>query len=287
MRSFIAVIDEGSLQAAARRLHTSQQTIGRHLALLESQLNGLLFVRTGRQLVPTQAALDMASHARTMEGGAHAIERLFIASDERVAGIVRITTCQNVGNYLMPHFLTKLRLLWPEITIELIVTNCVTNLARREADIAIRLVQPQQDSLIAKRIRNFEAGCYVSKDYLNRHGEPKDISDLLSHNLIGFEYSDPILRMLKAKQLSIDKDIFCFRVNDVTVQMQAVRAGLGICFFPQFVGWSNQDLQQLFTQTSFVTLPVWLVVHNGIHTSPKIRIVYDFLAQEIANIKEG
>ena len=161
MRSFIAVIDEGSLQAAARKLGSSQPTVGRHIAMLEQQLGSVLFERTGRQLSPTESALSILEHARFMEDNANSIGRVLKAQDHCTAGIVRITASQSAASYMLPPILARLRQEEPDIEIELVASNKISNLLRREADIAVRMVMPEQDSLVTRRIADVAVGAYA------------------------------------------------------------------------------------------------------------------------------
>lgn len=286
MRSFIAVIDEGSLQAAARRLNSSQPTIGRHIASLELQLGCALFERTGRQLIPTQVALVIVEHARLMEGSANAIGRVLTARDEKTTGTVRITASQSAACNLLPPILKRLREQEPGIAIELVASNQINNLLRREADIAVRMVRPEQDSLITRHIRDFAIGAYAHRNYLQKRGEPKTAQELIGHDLLGFDTDDSMLRGFGALGIEVDKSMFCFRSDDHMALLHAIHAGMGIGFAADYVCWQEPNLQRVLPNLKIATLPVWLTVHREVHGNQKIRIVYDFLAQAIAEVTE-
>lgn len=282
MRSFIAVIDEGSLQAAARKLHSSQPTIGRHVATLEQQLGCILFERTGRQLVPTASALAIAEHARAMEGSADAIGRVLTAQDLRTTGTVRIAASQSVACYLLPPIFARLRQQEPGIAIELVSSNQISNLLRREADIAVRMVRPEQDSLIARRIGDATVGAYAHRDYLLRRGEPLAPVDLADHDLLGFDTERAIVSGLQAMGLTISRETFCLRSDDHIALWQALRAGLGIGFIANYVANEDPFVRRILPDMPIPSLPVWLTVHREIRSSRKLRLVYDFLAEAIA-----
>src|SRR5687768_3888497 len=144
VRSFLAALDHGSLLGAARALGSTQPTLGRHIAELEAQLGVVLFERTGRGLLPTETALRLADSARAMENGAHQFARNLSGAQTGVSGTVRITASQPVACVVMPAILAQMRLALPEVQVELVASNEVSNLLRREADIALRMVQPQQ-----------------------------------------------------------------------------------------------------------------------------------------------
>ena len=170
IRSFLAVIEEGSLLAAAKRLRSSQPTLGRHMALLEQQLGLALFERTGRGLTPNAAALGLAERARAMADNAAAIGLAASGQADRPSGTVRITASQTVAAYLLPPLLRDMRQELPGIAIEVVSSNAVSNLLRREADIAIRMVRPNQATLVARKIAEVGLGAYAPRDYLRRRG---------------------------------------------------------------------------------------------------------------------
>src|SRR6478752_10167764 len=149
VRSFLAALDRGSLLGAARALRSTQPTVGRHVAELEAQLGVLLFERTGRGLLPTPMAQRLAEAARSMESAADQLARSVSGAQASVTGSVRITASQPVACLLLPPVLAQMRQALPEIQVELVSSNEVSNLLRREADIALRMVQPDQSSLVA------------------------------------------------------------------------------------------------------------------------------------------
>jgi len=282
MRSFLAVLERGSLLGAARQLGSSQPTLGRHVAELERQLGAVLFERTGRGLVPTQAALSIADQARAMAASAEAIGRALTGQSGQLAGAVRITASQTVAVHLLPPMLARLREQEPAIAIEVVASNAISNLLRREADIAIRMVRPKQASLIARRIGKVEIGVYAHQDYLRRRGAPRTTADLLRHDLIGFDHDDLIVRSFAAMGQPITREAFGIRSDDHLVLWQALRAGLGIGFAATWLGDREPWVQRILPDLAIPPLPVWLTVHREIRSSVRIRAVYDFLAQAIA-----
>ena len=281
VRSFLAVLDHGSLLAAARQLQSSQPTIGRHIAELESQLRVALFDRTGRGLVPTEAALRLADSARTMQSGADQLARGVIGVDRSSAGTVRITASQPVSCYVLPLLLAQMRLILPDIQVELVASNSVNNLLRREADIAVRMVQPEQATLVARRIGKVALRSCAHQDYLRRRGIPREPADLLEHDLIGGDRNDETLKGFAAAGLLVEREQFSFRTDDLIVVWQAVRAGLGIGFVSEHLLRTDPAVVPLLPKLKIQPLPVWLVVHKEIRTSKRIRAVYDFLANAL------
>jgi len=279
VRSFLAVLERGSLLAAARSLGVSQPTLGRHITELENQLDCVLFERTGRGLVPTRTAAQLAGAARQMQDGALQLSRTLVGSRSQAGGTVRITASVPVAVHLLPPLLMAMRLALPDIQIEIVSSNQVSNLLRREADIAIRMVRPDQTSLVAKKLGEAAVGAYAHRRYLARRGVPAQPTDLLQHELIGSD-TDPAIRQgFAAMGTPVPREAFALRSDDLLVQWQAVRAGLGVGFFTGYQARTDPEvLPVLAGQLQIPPLPVWLAVHREIRTSRHIRAVFDFLA---------
>ncbi len=285
IRSFLAALDHGSLLGAARVLKTSQPTLGRHIAELESQLGVVLFERTGRGLVPTATALQLAEAARGMEAGAAQLTRTLTGAQAQTTGTVRITASQPVAMQLIPPLLARMRLALPDIQVELVSSNQVSNLLRREADIAIRMVRPDQGTLVAKKIGNVGVGAYAHRSYLSRRSTIRQPMDLLQHDLIGNDADTSILRGFQAMGYAVEPQAFALRTDDLVVQWQAVRAGLGIGFVAGYMARTEPDVVQVLQGLLPIPdLPMWLAVHREIRTNRRIRAVYDFLAEALPQV---
>ena len=281
VRSFLAVLEKGSLLAASRDLQLSQPTIGRHVAELESQLGLVLFDRNGRGLLPTEAAYHLAESARIMQSGADQLARNVLGADLGASGTVRITASQPVSCYVLPPLLAQMRLSLPDVQVELVASNEVSNLLRREADIAVRMVQPEQASIIARRVGKVTLRACAHQDYLRRRGVPRQPNDLLAHDLIGGDRNDDTLKGFAAQGLVVGREQFAFRSDDLIVVWQAVRAGLGVGFVSEYLIRSDSAVIPVLPKLKIEPLPVWLAVHKEIRTSKRIRAVYDFLADAL------
>ena len=281
IRSFLAALDHGSLLGAARALNSSQPTIGRHIAELESQLDVVLFERTGRGLLPSEVALRLADSARVMESGALQLARSVSVAKTGISGTIRLSASQPVACVLLPPVLARMRLALPEVQVELVVSNAVSNLLRREADIALRMVQPDQSTLIAKRIGKVTLGAYASRDYLRRRGTPKQPADLALHELVGADKSDAILQGFASFGLPLQRENFALRTDDLMAYLEAVRAGLGVGFLADYVARADNALVPILPMLKIPPIPMWLAVHREIRTSRRIRAVYDFLGNAV------
>lgn len=282
IRSFLAALQAGSLLGASRAIHTSQPTLGRHIAELERQLGVVLFERTGRGLLPTPSALQLAQGARAMEAGALQLQCTLAGAQTQVSGSVRITASVPVAVHVLPPLLAQLRQALPAIEVELVASNQVSNLLRREADIAVRMLRPQQASLIARKLGTVGLGAYAHRSYLARRGTPREPSDLLRHELIGSDADTAIVQGFHAMGFPVERAAFAFRTDDFLAQWQAVRAGLGIGFCADYMARQDPDvLRVLPGALKIPALPMWLAVHRELRTNARIRAVYDFLARTL------
>jgi DNA-binding transcriptional LysR family regulator len=287
VRSFVAVLDAGSLTGAARALGAQQPTLSRHIAELEAQLGAPLFERTGRGVTPTAAALAIADAARQMEAGAHGLARAVSGLEQATRGKVRITTSQVAAAWLLPPVLVALQDEEPAIQVELVASNALSNLLRREADIAVRMVRPTQGALVARRIAEIGVGAYAHERYLAAAGVPRRPADLLRHRLVGFDLDDTIVRGFARLGVPITREQFALRTDDHIAYGELVDAGAGIGFMAHYVAARRPGLRRLLPQARIAPLPCWLAVHREIRSSRVVRRVYDFLAQGIARRLAG
>lgn len=281
IRSFLAVLEAGSLSGAARRLGAQQPTLGRHVAELEAQLGGALFERTGRGLTPTTLARQIAAAATQMQAAADSLGRAAQGQQTEASGTVRITASEMVAAWLLPPLLTELQRQEPGIAIELVASNQISNLLRREADIAVRMVQPTQGTLLARRIASMGMGAYAHEDYLRRAGVPQGLSDLREHRLIGMDNDDSLLRGFQLAGLPVRREDFALRTDNHIVYGRLLATGAGVGFATHYNARQWPGLRLLLPEVEIPPLPCWLTVHREIHGNRVIRRVYDFLGEAI------
>src|SRR5690606_29220105 len=234
-RTFLGVLEEGSLSAAARALGIAQPTAGRHVAALEASLRVALFTRSPTGLQPTAAALALLPLAKAMAATAASLERAASAQgangDASVRGTVRITTSDVIGFEVLPPVFASLRERHPGLVLELALTDRVEDLLHGEADIAIRTIRPAQERLVARHIGDLELGMYASRGYVERHGVPADTNELLDHALVGYDGERPYLRDAARRLGAPGREAFAIRCDSNYAQLALVRAGagLGVC----------------------------------------------------------
>jgi DNA-binding transcriptional LysR family regulator len=281
VRSFLAVLDAGSLMGAARRLGAQQPTLSRHVAELEAQLGAPLFERTGRGVVPTAMALAIADAARQMEQGADTLARTLTRRREATTGTVRVTTSEVAASYLLPPVLVQLQQTEPGIQVELVASNQLSNLLRREADIAVRMVRPAQSSLVARKLADIAIVACAHDSYLRQAGTPRTPADLARHRLIGYDRDDTIERGFARMGLVLPREAFALRTDNQLAYGRLVAAGAGIGFVAAYNLRYWPGVQPVLPMLQIPPLPCWLAVHREIRGSALVRRVYDVLAAQI------
>jgi DNA-binding transcriptional LysR family regulator len=281
LRSFIAVLDAGSLLSAAKKLDAQQPTLSRHISELENQLGVALFERTGRGVTPTAAALAIADAARQMEVGANAVTHALTRRAMATQGSVRISASQVAATYLLPTIIASLQREEPGIHIELVASNQISNLLRREADIALRMVRPEQSSLIARKLGDVPICAAAHEDYLAEHGTPKTPRDLLLHKLIGYDRDETITRGFAKLGVDINRENFIVRTDDQAAYGRLVASGAGIGFVAQYNLGHWPGVKQVLPALRIPPLPCWLVVHREIRGNAIVRRVFDHLVEGV------
>jgi DNA-binding transcriptional LysR family regulator len=287
VRSFLAVLDAGSVSAAAQRSGARQPTLSRHVAELEAQLGAPLFERTGRGVAPTGTALTIAAAARQMEEAALALARGVARSRSATRGSVRITTSLVAATWLLPRVLVQMQRRHPEIEVELVASNELTNLLRREADIAVRMVRPAQGSLIARKLGEIEIVAAAHSGYLAKAPPLREPADLLAHRLIGFDRDDSILRGFARLGVPLARSDFAFRTDDQVAYTRLVAEGAGVGFLAAYTLRQWPGVVRLLPGLAIPSLQCWLAVHREIRSNPLVRTAYDFLAREIPPALRG
>ena len=285
IKAFLAVFDEGSLSAASRSLSLSQPTLGRHIAELEEELGVTLFARSREGLAPTSEAVAIAQEARAIAHSAGVIARVAAGRASTLEGTVRLTASEIVATCLLPPVLGEVLEDWPGIEIELIPSNELQNLLRRDADIAVRMVRPEQAGLVARKVNSVRIGMFAHRDYIARHGVPEGPHNMVGHTVIGYDRSDLIIRGLRDNGIEVDRHFFRFRTDDQVTAWEALRTGVGLGFAPLYLGLREPDLVRIGDELPVAELPMWLVTHREIHTSARIRAVFDGLADRLSALR--
>ncbi|HWK63723.1 MAG TPA: LysR family transcriptional regulator [Rhizobiaceae bacterium] len=281
IKSFVAVAETGSLSAASRRLAASQPTIGRHIGELEAALGVVLFRRGRRGYELTDGGAALLERGRGLSEQAAAFSRLAFGAVETIAGTVRVAASEIVAAYVLPPMLARLGVEEPGIEVEIVASNQVENLLRRDADIAVRMVKPVQNELVARKVADLQLAVCAASSYLDRRGRPQRAEDLLCHDLVGYDRSDDIIRGFAALGSIVDRHAFRIRTDNQIVAWEAVRAGNGIGFMQKSLVDRDPAVEPLLPALALPGLPMWLAMHRDVRTSPRIRRVADFLFAEL------
>ena len=281
LQDVVTVAETGSLSAAARRLNVSQPTVGRRIEQLEEQLGALLFNRTARGLVLTKVGEGILDHAKQMEEGALAIERIATGANQELQGNVRISLIEDLGIQWIPQKLNEFHKEFPQLAIEVNIDNRNVDLLRREADIAIRLARPEQADLICRKVGMLHFGLYASQSYLEEHGIPEHRRDLKDHFHVGFDEAMGHTPQIKKLEALFDQGNIRHRSNSHMEMVEATRAGLGCTALCCFIGDAYPELQRVIGNEIDYAREIWLVTHAEINSSARIRTVFDFLGKAL------
>jgi DNA-binding transcriptional LysR family regulator len=278
-RSFLSVLAEGSLSGAARALGVAQPTVGRHVAALEKALGLALFTRSQVGLLPTQAALSLRSYAESMRSTAAALERAATSQGIGVRGTVRVTASEVIGVEVLPPIIASLCGEHPELVVELVLTDRMQDLLRREADIAVRMARPRQDLLIARRVGQIEVGLHAHERYLSRHGTPRAMADLANHALIGFDKMTGFIRSAGKFVSGWRHEDFALRTDSNLAQLALIRAGAGIGVCQAEIGRRDEEIVRLFPRQFSFQMDTWITMHEDLRNSPSCRVTFDALVK--------
>ncbi len=284
-RAFLAVLEEGSLSAAARRLGVAQPTVRARIEALEHALGTVLFTRSVNGLVPTDQARSLGGSARAMALASEAFVRAASAPAGEAAGAVRLSVSEFVGVEVLPPMLARLRERHPRIAVELVLSNASADLLDQEVDVAVRMHPPQQSALVAKKVGGIALGLYAHVDYLTRRGEPMSVDDLADHDVIGPDRSRADLALAAAIHPRLTADRFVLRTDSHPAQLSAARAGLGIAVIQRSVAELEPKLAAVLPGLTVAVLDTWIVTHEDLRGLPRVRAVFDHLVTEFDQVK--
>ena len=286
-RSFLGVLRAGSLSGAARELGIAQPTVGRHIDALEAAVGFALFVRSQHGFMPTAHALQLKPYAEALAANASALLRAASSHGEQAQGSVRITASEVIGCEVLPPILAGLQQAWPGLKIELSLSNRTEDLLRREADIAVRMLRPAQEALVARRAGGIELGLYAHRDYLARRGVPVQMADLKQHSRVGFDHENAFIRAMKHPLGVLNRGVFALRADSDLAQLAAVRAGCGIGICQAGVARRTPALQRVLPSAFSLELDTWVAMHEDLRSSKRCQVVFDALVTGLQSYIKG
>ena len=279
IRGFLAVAESGSLSAAARLTGMSQPTLGRQVRQLEQVLQQQLFRRQPKGLELTENGMAMLEPARAMRRAMNQIELTAVGRQSGLEGAVRITASELVSLHFLPKIIVKLRESAPGITIDLVPTDSTENLLFREADIAVRMYQPEQLELVARHLGDIRLGLYAARSYLQKAGRPTNAKELLEHQLVGYDKNEEIINGMIKRGWKAKRDWFHLRCDKHSVYWALVQAGGGIGFGQCELAEIDPEIEEVDLDLDLPLMPVWLATHQTLRHTPRIAYVWDALVE--------
>ncbi len=279
LKAFLETAETGSLSAAARKLGLTQPTLSRQVAAIERRMGVTLFERVGKAMALTPTGLDLLEHARAMGAAAEALGLAASGRSQAVGGVVSVSASDAVATYLLPPLVQRLHAQEPGIAVEVIASNALSDLLRREADIAIRHVKPEQPELIARLIREASASFFASQDWVEVHGHPLTAEDARPLPFVGADRTGQFLAYLRQHGLPLSEANFSCYAEHSVAHWALVRQGMGIGVMMDEIARDTPGVVQVLDEVPPVRFPIWLVTHRELHTARRIRVVFDALAQ--------
>ena len=278
-RSFLGVLTHGSLSGAARALGVAQPTIGRHVAALEKSLGLALFTRSQTGFLPTEAARSLRMYAESLQSTVAALQRAAASQGGGVSGSVRVTASDVIGVEVLPPIIARLRDRHPDLAVELALTDRVQDLVGREADIAVRMMRPRQEFLVARRVGEIVVGLHAHQSYLSRRGTPKNLADLANHALIGFDEMTPFIRNAGKAFGAWRREAFAMRTDNNLAQLALIRSGAGIGACQVAIAHRDEEIVRILPRQFALPLDTWITMHQDLRNSPRCRVTFDALVE--------
>ncbi len=291
LRVFLAVADAGSFTHAGDILHLSQSAVSRQIGALEESLNAALFNRHARGLILTEQGELLYRNVRDMAGRLNETEALIAESKQKPEGPLVVSAPTGLGSsWLTPRigeFLKK----YPDIDVSMLLTDDQLDLGMREADVAIRLIEPTQPDLIRRSLMTIHNHVYGSTDYVRQHGMPKTPGDLDSHRLITFTDHPPPPVFVSADWIltaganGSQPRAPVLRVNSVYGIFRAVRSSVGLALLPDYLVDGNANMVRVLSETDGPAMTAYFVYPETLRKSARVAVFRDFLIHKIGETR--
>lgn len=284
-RIFLAVLEEGSLSGAGRRLGLSHPTVRSRLEGLEAALGTSLFTRSVRGLTPTDLAETLREPARAMAVSSDVFIRQASAPIGEIAGTVRLSVSDFMGVEMLPGILSEVRARHPDIQIELSLANTPADVLGQEVDIAVRSFFPKQEALIVRKVAAVQTGLFASPAYLEARGVPATLEDLAQHDLIGPDRSLADLAIADSLGPIFARSRFAIRTDSHPAQLALARAGAGIAVSQVPLSAGDPRVARVLPDLVVGMLETWIVTHENLARVPRVRAVFDGLVRGFVSMK--
>lgn len=277
-----AIADSRSLAGAATSLGVNHSTVFRRLGQIERQLGSRLFARGRGGYALTPSGEEMVELAERVGDDITSFERKVTGRDLRPSGELRITTSDTVLLYLLTDMLIGFRRAFPEIVIDVVVSNAMLNLSKWDADLAIRATYHQPGTPAGRCAARIGWAVFGAKDMAESAFDPE--SDPTRHAWVAFSEPNAASRASKwLKEHGINEDRIVYRVNTMLGLAEAVAGGVGLALLPCFIGHAVPAIAQLGPPLPELEGELWLLTHPDLRNTARVRAFLDFCTSEFAS----
>ena len=285
LRSFHMVAECGSIAKAVTKNKITKPTLSRHIKLLEDELGLALFRRTKDGLELTEKGNKIFIYSESIFQIATDMFDDVLETKSLLSGPVKVVASSGITSIVLSKIFSKLTTLSSDIELHIKPVSEVSEQLLNENDISIQTIRPTRANLIARKLGEVNCGIYASKDYLNKKGTPVSLTDLGNHHLVG----DIQTRELKDKfdnlfGPGISNQIFHLRCDDHSVAWRMVIEGCGLGITHISQGDSEPRVSRILKELPPITFPVWLVTHEEVKDTPRIRYIYDLIAEQFKKV---
>lgn len=275
LRFVLAIARTGNLAAAANSLAVNHSTMFRRLNALEDDIGSKLFERLAIGYRATEAGQRLIEAAERMETEALALDRELSGRDTRLSGQLRVTCSETLAARVLMPFIASFRDQHPGILVDLLVENRMIDMARREADVALRATRPSQGDLFGRKIADVKWALFAAPAYLKAHGTPKIMADLDTHAVIGWAENATHTKAGAWLVKNVPATSIGFRVNGFVHQLVAVRDGLGLALLPVYLAAGDKNVVPVMGQIKNLVTEMWIVTHRSLKDTARVRAFMD------------
>jgi DNA-binding transcriptional LysR family regulator len=279
LKLFLAIADSGTLTGAAKALEVNHSTVFRRLNTFEDEIGGRLFERLSHGYELTPMGEELLTVAKKIAGSFDELERHIVGKDIQPKGIVKITAPNNIAYRYLPRYLTKFNKMYPDIHIELLISNLEFNMTNRQADIAVRATPAPPEHLVGRKVRRLKWGVYGSKTYEKKQGFPENIEQLKTHSLIGATGALSVLPAFVWLQKNLLQNI-CVRCDELIAIAAFAEAGQGLALLPD--DQQRPGIKKLFDFEPGESSDLWLLTHPDLRHVERIKLVMQHLADSFS-----
>jgi len=278
LRYVLAVANGGSLASAARTLRVNHTTVLRRVTAFEKQLGLRLFERLPTGYVLTAGGEELIAAARHIDDTVMTLERKLAGQDLRLSGVVRVTTTDTLMGSILPEILAEFRTAQPGIQVEVVLSNLMFNLSKRDADVAIRPAKDPPETLVGRRVATVAMAIYGSAKYLLKH---RKVEDLTAHQWVAPDDSLSDTSVAQWMRAELPQSEITFRADSLLGLRQAAQAGLGLAALPCYLGDTSPDLVCVRPPIAAMETALWILTHEDLRHTARIRAFTEFAANAL------